>query len=78
MTFTCCGPKGSAITCLGGPPGISPSVWACCVVGFRCRGRFLFDRTETRGPSEKGNDEKVKRNEGRVRTERIDGHNMIQ
>lgn len=39
---------------------------------------FLFDRTETRGPSEKGNDEKVKRNGGRVRTERIDGHNMIQ
>lgn len=33
MTFTCCGPKGSAITCLGDPPGISPSVWVCC----RCR-----------------------------------------
>lgn len=32
VIFSCCGPNGSTDTCLGGPPGTSPSVCTCTQV----------------------------------------------
>lgn len=29
VILSCCGPRGSTETCLGGPPGTSPSVCTC-------------------------------------------------